>query len=411
MRKLMLACAALAAILSPSAGSERQVNVRTSGAQANAAVAIDPRGGGIVVWSSYYSTAGRSNDILVRRLDPNGIPIEGEFLVNVTLAGNQTMPAAAINGRGGLAIVWQGAGPDEDIFLRLYDPNTVAVTDELLVNLRTEGRQLFPRVAAGAGETFVVVWESRETTVYGDQTFVYAQRFDPNGAGVGGEILVDPGIYDCRYPDAAVDAQGNFAVAWMRDRSSHPIMTRLFDPNGVPRTAVLQVNTTSISSVTRPSVAMNSLGRFVITWDGDPNRAADDDIHARLYDPNGTPRGDPFLVNTLRAGAQQWPQVAINDANEFVIVWEHDSGDPNTATDIHARRFGADGEPLGEEFRLNTYTLDRQRYADVAMAADGSFFATWESNGQDGSGYGVFVHVEPPSDPNEPLAIPDESGG
>ena len=76
---------------------------------------------------------------------------------------------------------------------------------------------------------------------------------------------------------------------------------------------------------------MNSLGCFVIAWDGDPNRASDDDIHARLYDPNGTPRGEPFIVNTIRAGAQQWPQAAISDANEFVIVWEHDSGDPNAA--------------------------------------------------------------------------------
>lgn len=415
MRTLMFVCAVGAAILSLQAVSEVQVNVRTSGNQANAAVAIDPRGGGLVVWSSYYTTAGRSNDILARQLDPNGVPVGEEFIVNVVLPGNQTNPAVAINGRSERAIVWQGAGPEEDIFLRLYDPNAVPVTEELLVNLRTDGRQLFPRVAAGEGETFVVVWESREATVDGDRTFVYAQRFDPNGTGIGGEILVDPGLYDCRYPDVAVDALGNFAVTWLHSRSNHPIMARLFDPNGVPHTDVFQVNTTRISSVTRPSLAMNSLGYFVITWDGDPNRAADDDIHARLYDPNGVARGEPFFVNTIRDGARQWPQVAINDANEFVIVWEGDSGDPNTVTNIYARRFGADGEPRGEEFRLNTHTLDRQRYADVAMAADGSFFAVWESNGQDGSGYGIFLHAEPPPDPdepivdsNEPLADPNE---
>ena len=109
-------------------------------------------------------------------------------------------------------------------------------------------------------------------------------------------------------------------------------------------------------------------------------------------------------MNAIRSGAQQWPQAAINDANEFVIVWEHDSGDPNAATDIFVRRFDADGRPLGEETRLNTYTADRQRYADVAMTADGSFFAAWESNGQDGSGYGIFAHAEPRPDPNEPPA-------
>ena len=61
----------------------------------------------------------------------------------------------------------------------MYDPQGVPVTGDLLVNLRTDGRQLYPCVAAGGAGAFVVAWESRETTVYGDQAFVYAQRFDP----------------------------------------------------------------------------------------------------------------------------------------------------------------------------------------------------------------------------------------
>ena len=157
-------------------------------------------------------------------------------------------------------------------------------------------------------------------------------------------------------------------------------------------------------SVTRPSVAMNSQGWFVITWDGDPNRAADDDIYARLYDPNGAARGEPFMANAIRSGAQQWPQVAISDSNEFVIVWECDTGDPNTGVDIYARRFTSDGAPMGEETRLNSYTLDKQRYADVAMTADGSFIAVWESNNQDGSGYGIFAHTERRATPVDPNA-------
>lgn len=406
MSRLLLVCAAVLATLSPAAAAELQVNVRTSGAQANAALAVDPRGGAVVVWSSYYSTSGRSNDILARRLDATGAPAGEEFPVNAINQGNQTEPAVAIDGRGRLAVVWQSPGPDEDIFLRIYDPQHIPVTGDLLANLRAAGRQLYPCIAA-RGDTFLVAWESRETTVYGDRTFVYAQLFDPNGAGLGSEILVDPNIYDCRYPDAVMDAQGNFAVTWMRDRSSHPIMARLFDPNGVPRAEPFTVNTASIASVTRPSIAMNSQGRFLIAWDGDPNRASEDDIHARLYDPNGTPLGDPFVVNTIQAGAQQWPQTTINDANEFVLVWESNSGDPNEATDIFARRFTADGQPVREEMRLNAHTAGKQRYADVAMAADGSFFTVWESDDQDGSGYGVFIHAKPPVDPNE-LPLPPE---
>ena len=154
------------------------------------------------------------------------------------------------------------------------------------------------------------------------------------------------------------------------------------------------MNTAGIASVTRPSIAMNSLGCFVVAWDGHPSRASEDDIYARLYDPNGVPQGEPFVVNTIRGGPQQWPRVAIGDRNEFVIAWEHDVGDPNAA-EIAARYFDGTGTPLGDQFQLNTYTLDDQRHPDVAMAGDGSYLAAWESNGQDGSGYGVFAGLGP----------------
>jgi len=249
-----------------------------------------------------------------------------------------------------------------------------------------------------------VVWENRETTAAGERAVVLAQRFDPNGSGLGDPIMVDTDVYDCRYPDVAMDGTGRFAVTWMRDRSNHPIVTRLFDATGVPLTDPREVNTDSIASVTRPSLAMNSLGYFVVTWDGHPARASEDDIYARLYDPNGAPRGEPFLVNTIHAGAQQWPQAAINDANELVIVWEHDTGDPNAATEIAARYFDRRGVPVGAQFQLNTYTPDPQRYPDVAITNDGLFLAAWESEGQDGSGYGIFGALEAsplPVDPNE----------
>ena len=405
MRRILLACLIVAAVRGFAGAAEVQVNVRTSGAQSNAAVAASAAGGSVIAWSSYYTSSGRSNDIFARRLDSKGGFLGDEFRVNMTTEGNQTEPAVAMDPQGRFAVAWHGPGPDqEDIFLRLFKPSGNAITDELLVNLGTTGRQLYPSVAAGGTGTFVVAWESRVTTGSTEKASVRVQRFDPNGAGLGGVIVVDTEPYDGRYPEVAMDRAGRFAVVWMRDRSNHPIVVRLFNADGMPVTDPLLVNTASIASVTRPSIAMNSLGCFVVAWDGDPNHASEDDIYARCYDPNGAARGEPFLVNTIRAGAQQWPQAAINDANEFIIAWEHDTGDPN-ATEIAARYFDPNGVPAGSQFQLNTYTLDEQRYPDVAMTGNGSFLAAWESNDQDGSGYGIFACREPsplPADPNKP---------
>jgi len=397
MRHKCVLCVVLVCALPAMLAAEVQVNMRTSGSQANPAVAVETSGGSIVVWSSYFSTGGRSNDILARRLDSLGGFAGDEFQVNVLREGNQTEPAVATNPHGDFAVAWQGPGLDqEDIFLRLFNPNGEPDTNELLINPRTAGRQLYPSVAM-SDSTIVLAWESREVVNDVNTTSVRALVFEPNGAAGGEEITADTTSYDCRYPEVAVDGSGRFAIVWVQDRGSRPIMARLFDPNGAPTADAFQVNAEDIASMTRPSIAMNSAGHFVIAWDGDPNRASDDDIYARLYDPSGLPAGEPFLVNTTRTGTQQRPQVAMNDANEFVVVWEHETDDPNTATDVFARRFDGLGQPVGDQVQLNTYTPGRQRYPDVAVASDGSFIAAWESEGQDGTSYGVFAHLAVPT--------------
>ena len=47
------------------------------------------------------------------------------------------------------------------------------------------------------------------------------------------------------------------------------------------------------------------------------------------------------------------------------------------------------GNPLGPEFRVNTYTTNEQRLPSVAADGSGNFVVAWTSR-QDGSGYGVF---------------------
>jgi hypothetical protein len=374
-------------------GQERGINVRTSGTQSNAAVAARPQGY-VVAWNSYYSGAGRSYDILARLLDPNGEPIGDEFQVNPSIEGNQSSPAVATDSSGGFAVAWQGPGADqEDVYVRLYDPNGQSRSDVVAVNEDPNGRQSRARIAMRASGGFIVVWENRISDGTNDIDSVRGRWFDPFGQATGSTLRLDEGMGDARYPDVAVDSRGNLAVTWLEDRTSKAVFARLFDPNGVPRTAAFEVSTSSFSSVTGPSIAMSRAGDFVIVWDGDPNRAGDDGVLGRCYDPNGRPRSEPFRVSTVRNGAAQWPQAAMNDVNEIVVVWQHETQDANAATDIFARRFDGSGNALTEPVQLNTYTAGHQRYPDVALTRDGDFAAVWESEGQDGSGYGIWACV------------------
>jgi hypothetical protein len=106
--------------------------------------------------------------------------------------------------------------------------------------------------------------------------------------------------------------------------------------------------------------------------------------------------GKQFIVNTTVDGAQQYPHVAMSGRGEFVIVWES-RVDPNDAggRDIFGQRFTSLGEPLGDEFHVNTFLEGDQRYAAVAMREDDRFVTVWQSDGQDGSGYGIFAEAGP----------------
>jgi len=49
------------------------------------------------------------------------------------------------------------------------------------------------------------------------------------------------------------------------------------------------------------------------------------------------------------------------------------------------RAAAAQGEPVGPEFRVNTYTIDDQRKPAVAPDSSGNFVVVWHSYAQDGA--------------------------
>jgi len=375
--------------------AEYQVNTHATNEQKNADMAMDAAGGFVIVWSSYLQD-GSSNGIFGRCFDPNCIAIGDEFQINTTSSGNQTEPAVATDAAAGFVVTWHGPGvfeqDGEDIFARRFDPNGSPLGDEFLVNSHTGDKQRYPDAIVNPDGSFAVVWESVNVPAEGDRA-ICGQLYDSNDMPAGPEFVINAEASVCRYPSVAAGADGGFAVAWLDDRSTNSIMARLFDPDGLPRTETFAVNTVRFRSVTRPSIAMDSEGYFVVTWDGDPDLAALDDIHARVFDPNGAPLGEQLPVNTTIDGPQRYPQVALNEVAEFIVVWESVM-DPNVnERDIFAQRFNNFGEPLGSEFMVNRYAEGDQRYPVAALGGDGTFVTAWQSYAQDGSRYGIFAET------------------
>jgi|GEM_PF-3729649 len=146
---------------------------------------------------------------------------------------------------------------------------------------------------------------------------------------------------------------------------------------------------------TAPAVAPDGSGGVTIVWQ--KLTANGWDIFARQYKSEAggslVPHAE-FQVNTSAVGCQQLPAVAADAAGSFVVVWQSDQ-DPGGGSGIFARRFDSAGAPRdGTNFQVNTTTVGNQTRPAVAMAPDGSFLVTWQSDSQTG-GQGWDIVAQP----------------
>ena len=97
----------------------------------------------------------------------------------------------------------------------------------------------------------------------------------------------------------------------------------------------------------------------------------------------GTPLGPEFRVNTYTTSAQNRPAVAADGGGNFVVVWNSNTQD-GSGFGIFGQRYSASGLPSGSEFRVNTYTTGYQQNPSVSADSAGNFVVAWANGG----GYG-----------------------
>ena len=138
---------------------------------------------------------------------------------------------------------------------------------------------------------------------------------------------------------------------------------------------------------------MNADGSFVVTWTDRNSATTGCDVFARNYDAQGNALKDEFRVNTHTADDQMYSSAAMDAHGDFVVMWSsrNQDGTGHDGWGVYGQRYDALGNPVGAtEFLVNTTTAGDQMNSQVAMDAQGNFVAVWQSQGQDGSGWGVY---------------------
>jgi len=372
---------------------EFRVNSYTTGYQRRPAVAMSDAGDFVVVWESESQDNG-TEGVYGQRYDAFVAPLGGEFQVNTYSTSWQQSPAVAMDADGDFVVVWNSweqDGSSYGIYGRLYDGSGGPPGGEFRVNTRTDGRQSEPSVAMDADGNFVVVWESHGQD--GSSSGIYGQRFDALGSPSGTEFLVNTQTFEGQYsPSVAMDDDGDFVVVWQswgQDGSEAGIYGQRYNASGVPQGSEFPVNTYTVGSQDMPWVAMDSDGDFVVVWQSAGKDSSGFAIAARLYDAAGVPQGDEFQVNTYEADDQKWPFVAMDADGDLVVTWGS-VGEDGDGYGVYGQYFSAAGIPDGLEFQVNVHTPFDQYIPSVAMNAVGDFAVAWQSWYQDGSSYGVY---------------------
>jgi len=140
-----------------------------------------------------------------------------------------------------------------------------------------------------------------------------------------------------------------------------------------------------------PAVAVLSNGNFVIVWRGE-GTGDGDGIYMRLFVPGIGPLVDDAPVNEYAAGEQRLPDVAGLSSDDYVVVWDSE-GQDGSGRGVFGRVFSSDGTAGGAEFQVNVYTANHQFGPKVEPLAAGQFVVAWASKGQDGDGDSVVAQV------------------
>jgi Secretion system C-terminal sorting domain len=260
------------------------------------------------------------------------------------------------------------------------------------VNSYTTDAQRIASVAMDSDGDFVVVWQSKEQD--GSNPGIYAQRYNSSGTAQGTEFQVNTYTTDYQFnPSVAMDSDGDFVVTWMsrgQDGDNYGIYAQRYNSSGTAQGTEFQVNTYTTGIQRNPYVAIDSDGDFVIAWQSDFQDGFSDGIYAQRYNSSGTAQGTEFQVNTYTTNKQQNASVAIDSDGNFIVAWQS-NGQDGDGYGIYAQRYNSSGTAQGTEFLVNTHTTNLQRTPSIAIDNDGDFVVAWESILQDGDSYGIYA--------------------
>ena len=384
-------------------GSDIRIDPFPATPHQTSAVGGNAAGDAVVVW---WANLGDENgtDVYAQRVGPDGTKVGDPIRVNTTTArsqqfGSDAEGAVAVDAAGNFVVVWVSQGPSSpfdgigaQVLGQRFNARGEKVGGEFFIGgyspeSRVNARD--PVVAMTAEGEFLVVWTGGDPTS-GEQlprAFVLGRWYGADGVPLGEPFRVSEEQISTDY-SVDVNANGDAVIAWKRFNgvvTDSVIEARLFSSDGTARSGVIPVSDGPARGHRFPRVAIDPVGNVVVNWtavdyaEGSFSSIIFEELLFRQFAADGTPLGDPTPVNTDTQYRRIQSDIGIAADGSFVIVYY--AGDNSIAyTEVHLRRFAADGTPIGGEVPVNEFTPGTQYLPGVTVDAAGNALVSWQDN-------------------------------
>jgi len=377
-------------------GGERQLNQQTFGDQYRPAVTGLADGGFMVSWGTQSST-GTGWAIHGQRFHADGSAVEGEFRVSQSVDPDAGYPEVAARSDGGFLAAWirpdanTASTSDYELATRIFDASLVSPVVSAHSGVVALGKTTAAAALVDPAHVQGDTWTSAGLPQY--TAFEFQDLTDGSASGyftldglrqaTGQSVLVAQGdLGRVQWHSGAGAGADDFRVRaydgrqWS-DWSTGRMTTQLV---GTSTTAQSLTSVAGALPGEWVSVAVLADGSSVVAWSS-AHLYAGADLKARRYDAQGNPIGSTFTVNATTPYDQGRPSIAALTDGGFVVTWEGRLSNLGPM-DIFQQRYDANGVKVGTENRVNTTTADNQQYAASTALADGGWVVTWTSYNQ-----------------------------
>jgi hypothetical protein len=208
--------------------------------------------------------------------------------------------------------------------------------------------------------------------------------FDSQGRKLRDRVQVNEiskGFETAGLKNIAVGRRGDIIVTFWRSFTVFPeefgVYVRRFSPKGDSLGPEVRVNTDVSSDQKNSVVAAFPDGEFIVVWQTALSEDLFGGIYARRFGADGRPLGASFRVSQSTE-TEFYPQVTVDRYGNYFINWNSFAEDGTS--DVRGRLYRRDGTPVSGEFQVNQDPQGDQAFGVAAFAPNGTLLVSWQSD-------------------------------